>query len=478
MIYPDFSARLQGRRDCPEERSHYKSSALQQLGVAIVISVASMNGAIASSQVTESQGIVNNLAVSGNDLFWTETETHPGVSYVKTRICRADKDSERAPCMPIHEESNEDKPSQFNGLAVANVAGIRYVYFVLNKWVSSTRMVSYINRVPAEGGPVDGISNALPIGMNDLKTDGTHLYWADRERIRKIPVTGGAPTILAAVENLPYVKQVGLDGNFVYYNRGNNGELIYRVPKAGGREQIQAIAASTVTDIFVSETDGRTTLYWSEMDGSVKSLQLGTSEVLKHQDPIPDTKATSVAFDGTRVLWANCPRTDTSGESCRIHELQNGAHLVLNPGDEGNWDARDIAAQPDRLYWRQNRDVRRYVHPEPLRVAINPSPVSKTGSTRPGVNGITETVHAVVAGGEPVGIDGVRYRFEWTMDNGFFTIHHWRAQSTSIFAAMPDGDSREGNLSLKVTDLLGRTVTVETPVRFWNPPNDDGSSPQ
>jgi hypothetical protein len=25
---------------------------------------------------------------------------------------------------------------------------------------------------------------------------------------------------------------------------------------------------------------------------------------------------------------------------------------------------------------------------------------------------------------------------------------------------------------------LGRTVTSETPIRFWNPPNDDGTSPQ
>lgn len=477
MISAAFSKLAHEKTHSVEKPLHRIQKAWARIGAAVVIGSAVMNGAVASTQVTESLGSVNNLAISGNDLFWAETEAEPDGTYVKARICRTDKNRTLAPCMPILEETNTEKTATFDALTVANVGGIRYVYFVVNRSVSSTRKVSYINRVRAEGGAVEGIANPLPMGMNDLKSDGTYLYWADREKIRKVPMAGGSPTILASVENLPYVKQVAVDENYVYYNRGPNGDMIYRVPKAGGAERIQAIATSTVTDIFVRQTNGQTTLYWSEMNGAVRSLELGKSEVVNYQEPMPDRKATSVAFDGTRVLWANCPST-LSGESCRIHEFQNGAHLVLNAGDAGNWDARDIVVEPDRLYWRQSRDVSRYVHPEPLRAVINPSPVFKEGSRKAGVNGITETVQAMVTGGEPDGIDTVRYRFEWTIDNGFFTIHHWRAQRTSIFAAMPDNDSREGTLTLKVTDRLGRTVTSETPIRFWNPPNDDGTSPQ
>lgn len=465
-----------------------------RLSVTAVLSATVWSAQAGITTVSDTTNYVTGLAVTDDDAVWAAREVEDFGNVTKLR--RTDKNNPQLPSEVIHEERFTGGAIAIDSLTTADVGGTRYVYFVVNKYYSSQsstnpgRHLSYINRIPIAGGPVKGIASPLPMGQNDLKTDGSYVYWVDREAVRKVPMDGGTATILARVPNIQfpnreYVKQIALDSHYVYYNSGNSGESIYRVPKAGGTPTIQLIAASTVTDLFVHENGGQSMVYWSESNGSVKSLNVADGRADVYQRAMEDTEARSVAFDGTRVVWASCKIYH--GGRCHLHAFENGRTLVLDPLESHSVFMGNIVAEPTQIFFSsyfydtvRRSAVLKYVHPAPLTVSINPSPVYKIGSTKPGVNSVSETVYAIVSGGDPYapGQHTYSYSYAWGIDTGFFNLHDPVAPSTSIFAAMPDGDSRDGTLTLYVTDSAGRTATAQTSVWFENPLNPGDGLPQ
>jgi hypothetical protein len=416
----------------------------------------------------------NAMTLTTNDVFWSSSATTQNGMYY-TEILRRNKDNVGESQNPSNVIFRQEKssPISFNSLVQADVAGIPYLYYVVN---FDDSKISYINRIPATGGPVTNITRPLYMGKNDLKTDGAFLYWIDREAIRKIPVNGGTATILARVPQAAYVKQVALDRSYVYFNAGASGESIYRVPKAGGAATIQAIASSTVTDLVVHQGHSNPTIYWSEINGAVKSYTVGANTSSVYQNPTEDRKAVSIDFDGIRVLWADCLK-DTLFDECFIKEYLDGAVVKLNAGYSSSGSIRNIAADPAQVFWTAGFGVDKYVHPAPLTVSISPSPIYKQ-TAKPGVDSVRVSVKALVSGGSK-GYDTLPdYYYSWSISDGSgLTLQYPRYWNPSIFAAMPDGDSREGELTLTVTDMLGRTKTVQTSIKFENPV-DPGQQPK
>lgn len=430
-------------------------------GFFAVLSVFSFDGVKAQSFLLADRAYPRALAVSQDEVFWT-TSGSDGAEI--RRISKFNADPNATGDLVFSQQPSTTVSLQ--SLLHAEVSGVPYIYFVTNK-DSAGRIVSYINRVPAAGGQVNPIATPLPMGKNDLKTDGTFLYWADRERVRKVPMNGGQATILGSVENAAYVKQVAVDSQNVYFNGGLNGQILHSVPKLGGAKATQVVAVGRITDIDVYENGSQSTIYWGEANGSVKSMVVGSGDVIVHQEPC-QYSISSVAFDGTRLIWSECPTDD--GFSCQIRVIENGQKLNLL---ENGLVAANIVAEPDQFFWTHSSRISKYVHPDPLIVKINPSPLIGHGSTKPGVNEVFAWVQANVFGGEQDRIDEpYPKRIEWSL-NDFFRISDPRLFRTKIYSWMPNGDSRDGTLQVRVTDRMGRVATAEASVVFDNPPDVD-----
>jgi hypothetical protein len=121
-------------------------------------------------------------------------------------------------------------PAYFNfGSVVWVLEGSAYYgYFVAN-YERSTPRFSQIKRVSLTGGPAVVLTTSSSyIGVGDLATDGTSLFWTDEAGIRKMPIDGGAVQTLVSG---PAYSHISLDSGNVYYSSGTG---IYKIAKSGG----------------------------------------------------------------------------------------------------------------------------------------------------------------------------------------------------------------------------------------------------
>ncbi len=465
----------------------------------IAISVCATN--IANALETESyirtHDAIGKMVTNEHDVFWTEINGFTNGT-VNIRILKSDKGRftrEIANDGTIILQEQGSSYIGYGSIAAVTVNETPYVYFVVNKKDVTGRPLSFINRIPANGGAVTGIAAPLPMGNNDIKADHQFLYWVDREAVRKIPVTGGAPSILARVPNLAYEKQLALDNQYVYYNKGNNGELLYRVPKNGGNETLLVTASSTITDIDVYENNGKSTLYWGEFNGSTKSISIDgnmLSPVKVYQQPTSNIKITSIATDGIEVFWTDCP-IQMIYDGCRVRgHAKNGDSLTLRDGGSRYRGINNIIAETDQLFWSDSNlyFLIKYIHPAPLIVTIDPSSIYQSGTfdKNRGTEYLTADVKAQITGGDQFNWwTDVMYHYGCTwLTNSYFTLKEKsvypfdRCLHTYIATFVDDGLTDVGAITVKVTDAVGRTAQASAPVTFTNPediPSGPGPTP-
>lgn len=267
-----------------------------------------------------------------------------------------------------------------------------------------------------------------------------------------MPLAGGTIThLVRAVTGT----EIGLDTQYVYFTLGASGTSLYRVPKAGGAYTIQAIASSTVTDLYVHEAGAQTTLYWSEDNGAVQSYTIGANAPVPY--PTESTDATSVAVDGSRVLWTEC-----SFLVCFVVEYQAGVRRDLYGSFfDRNLSAGHLVADTTVVFWGNATSILKYSYPPPspsLAVSISPPSIE---AVRQGRGSITRRAQAVVSNGSGF------YLYGWSIDNGVFHLSRPSPNEVSIFAAIAACDSWDGTLSVTVTDVLrGGSASASAYVRY------------
>ena len=173
-----------------------------------------------------------------------------------------------------------------------------HAYFVAN-YPSSN--VSQIKRVPLAGGNAVTLATSPGfVGLRDIATDGSYLYWADTKGLQKMAITGGAVKTLVAGYN---VSSVAVDATRVYYS---DGQWLRNVNKTGGNPKVSAGGSTTVTSMHLHQGSTGSTIYWAEQNAAVRSVATSGGWITTHQAPIGGRRASSVSFDGTRVLWTDC----------------------------------------------------------------------------------------------------------------------------------------------------------------------------
>ena len=270
------------------------------------------------------------LIQSTGNLYWTANQTQNGVS--QADVFRASKDNEPGQESILYQQSQSaNSPVDFGAITYANVGGIWYGYFVANHPAEAE---SQIMRVPLAGGAAVVLATSPEVvGDRDLVTDGSYLYWADADGIRKMAIAGGGVQTLVYGQTFGHL---GLDGPVLYCSSANS---ILRISTSGGAATTVVSAASAITAMYPpSATNGN--VYWGEANGSVALFPGPYGSAYQVQAPSAGVSISSVSVAGNYILWG-----ERFPEGYEVEGYDNGT-IVSAPtsgpsvdvqGDAGAW---------------------------------------------------------------------------------------------------------------------------------------------
>jgi len=267
----------------------------------------------------------DRLIQSTGNLYWTADQTVQGRSTAV--VYRASKTNEPGQEQILYQElSLPTSRVDFEAITYANVGGTWYGYFVAN-YLSQKE--SQIKRVPLTGGTAVVLATSpAAIGNRDLVTDGSSLYWADADGIRKMAITGGPVQTLVSGQTFAHL---GLDGPLLYYSSGNS---ILTVPTSGGASTTVVSAPSAITAMYPpSAASG---VLWGEANGSVNGLD---GAMYQLQAPVAGVSVTSVSVTGNYIVWADCfPQwCQVDGTDGSVVSVATSGIPVDVQGDGGAW---------------------------------------------------------------------------------------------------------------------------------------------
>jgi hypothetical protein len=212
----------------------------------------------------------------------------------------------------------------FGDIVFAQVNGNFFGYFFAQK-----AGVITIRRVPLTGGNASTLATVTNVDVanshRNLITDGVSLYWQDDRSVRKMPIAGGAVTVLDATNPQTPTAGLAFQGNRIIYAVGRN---IHFVPKSG------AITTPLVR-IIATASDRVTTLhafidrvYWGEQNGAIR-VKVG-STVTTSPFSTPGFAPTSIFIPGstTPETWTQC-----GSQSCLIHIVGFVVHSTFAIGN-------------------------------------------------------------------------------------------------------------------------------------------------
>lgn len=201
--------------------------------------------------------------------------------------------------------------ARFGDIVFAQVGGAFFGYF----FVQNAGAIA-IKRVPLTGGNATTLVTVTNVDIanshRNLATDGVNLYWQDDRAVRKMPIGGGAVTVLDQTTPNTPTAGIALQNDRVIYASVNE---IRFVPKIGAITtpaiRIIAQASSTVTALHVVSNG----VYWGERSGAVRVKVGSTIKTLPSTANLVPTSISSNGFTaGAMEVWTQC-----GSQSCRLH---------------------------------------------------------------------------------------------------------------------------------------------------------------
>jgi hypothetical protein len=201
--------------------------------------------------------------------------------------------------------------ARFGDIVFAQVGGNFFGYFF-----AQSGGVITIKRVPLTGGNATTLATITNVDIanshRNLATDGVSLFWQDDRAVRRMPIGGGAVTVLdGATPNTP-TAGIALQNDRLIY--ASVREIRF-VPKTGAITnpalRVIATAATTVTALHAVSNG----VYWGERSGAVR-LKVGpTVTTLPATANLIPTSISSSGFTaGAMEVWTQC-----ASQSCRLH---------------------------------------------------------------------------------------------------------------------------------------------------------------
>jgi hypothetical protein len=162
--------------------------------------------------------------------------------------------------------------------------------FIADKW--------RIKKVPLSGGPAETVA-AADFYVSNLVTDGAYVYWVEApfSAVCKVPVGGGDVTSLASGEGPP--GPIRLQNGTVFWM--DHFDTIRAVPAVGGAVRIVASGLPFLSDFVVDGTN----IYFSENDtGDIKKIPVGGGAATTLANGLHGSY-NNLAVDGANLYWIN-----------------------------------------------------------------------------------------------------------------------------------------------------------------------------
>jgi hypothetical protein len=194
-----------------------------------------------------------------------------------------------------------EQGAKFGDIVFAQVNGAFFGYFFAEKGG-----VISIKRVPLSGGNAITLATVTSIDIvnsrRNLVTDGINLYWQDATAVRKMPINGGAMTVLDQTTPSTPTAGILLQNNRIIYASVN--KIIF-VPTAGaitGPLVRTLVTAGTRVTALHSGPDG---IYWGEQNGAVRRKNGAIITTLDPSGPVPTSISTDAILAPPRG-WTEC----------------------------------------------------------------------------------------------------------------------------------------------------------------------------
>jgi hypothetical protein len=243
--------------------------------------------------------------------------------------------------------------ARFGDIVFAQVDGAFWGYFFSHNGGASAT----IKRVPLTGGAATVVTTVTDVDVanshRNLVTDGVNLYWQDVHSVRKMPIRGGAVTVLdQASPNTPTAGLALQNGNVIYASVA----AIRYVPASGATTPPSARTIVTASERVTTLHAVLGFVYWGEQSGAIRVVTSGSTPVTLPSIAglVPTSISTSVRGGVYAQAWTQC-----GSQSCRLHfDIPSGESSVYAI----DADALGVSvASTGNVFWGDATGVHRHV---------------------------------------------------------------------------------------------------------------------
>lgn len=175
-------------------------------------------------------------------------------------------------------------------------------------WVLDNALMT----MPVAGGPPKELAHGL-VQPDSLRIDDTSAYWlayGEQSGIHKVSLDGGSVTDLVIASTPTPIRQLALDGAYVYYTNAPSGSVV-RVDKSGGVPTTIASGLEGPSDI-TADASGVYVVESGEK-GAITRIPNGVDPAVRlaHDQAEPR----SIVLTATEVYWIDGGVFDTATQT-------------------------------------------------------------------------------------------------------------------------------------------------------------------
>src|SRR5256886_4893464 len=214
---------------------------------------------------------------------------------------------------PGHESVIYCEPdARFGDIVFAKVGGNFFGYFFATTGNGATMT---IKRIPLSGGAATALATISNVDIanshRNLITDGVDLFWQDDTHIRKMPIGGGAITVLDNTSPNTPTAGLALQVDRIIYASVADVRFVHKTGDITA-PQVRTIArASTTVTALHAVSNG---VYWGERTGAVRLKVGATVTTLPSIAGLVPTSVSTNGFTaGGAQAWTQC-----GSQTCRM----------------------------------------------------------------------------------------------------------------------------------------------------------------
>jgi hypothetical protein len=216
-----------------------------------------------------------------------------------------------------------------------------WVYWAEGGVIGLTEGTGRLAATPLMGGAVTTLAQGVAQPLPMMAADGAHLYFADRFRIKSVPIAGGVSETLATGDF--YVSGIASDGERVYWTEDPLA-TVRSVSVTGG--EVQALASGSGPSAFIRVSGDY--LYWTEGFDRILRVPKGGGAVETVAAQLPFLS--DLAVDASGVYFS-----EQDSGLVRSTPLNGGSFAFIGTGLPFSWHT--IALDAHDVYWVDQSDL-------------------------------------------------------------------------------------------------------------------------